>query len=71
MVTRPWENCVFNANYISKDVFDGYSIKNANGNFVVHVEENECGPKHKNSLVKQKKLVPHSRSIHSQSWTPN
>lgn len=71
MVARPWENHVFNANYASKDVFDGYSVKNADGNFVTHVEESECGPKQRKSLVKQKKLVPHSRSTHNESWTLN
>jgi hypothetical protein len=51
MATRPWENLVFSANYAFKDEFDGYSINNVDGNFVVHVEESECGPKQKNSLA--------------------
>jgi hypothetical protein len=67
MVARPWDNRVFNTNSISKDVFDGYSIKNVDGNFVTYVGDNECGPKQKNSLAKQKKLVPHSKSIHNES----
>jgi len=71
MAARPWENRVFDTNSASKDVFDGCSVKNSDGNFVAHVGETECGPKRKNSLAKQKKLVPHSGSIRSESWTPN
>ncbi|KAH8957711.1 hypothetical protein BDL97_07G106200 [Sphagnum fallax] len=71
MAARPWENRVFDTNSASKVVFDGCSVKNADGTFVAHVGESECGPKQKNSLAKQKKLVPHSGLIRSESWTPN
>ncbi len=71
MAARPWENRVFDNNSASKDVFDGYSYKSVDGNVASPVEASEYEPKQKKLPAKQKNLVPHSRPVRSESWTPS
>ncbi|KAH9546309.1 hypothetical protein CY35_12G088500 [Sphagnum magellanicum] len=69
MAARPWENRLFDNNSVSKDVFDGNSVKSLDGNVATPVGESDTEPKLKNLLVKQKTLVPHSGPICSEGRT--
>lgn len=70
MAARPWENRIFDNSSVSKDVFDSYSVKSAEGENLQ--KKSESDPrliKQHSSYNKQRALAPQSVPMRSESYS--